>query len=201
MLPGIRKRFNPSVPCSARTTGGQRAAALARTGGRFHVAVRGILDGRRVDRVEQVECVRSALAAADRWPDVLAAARDPLLTTIVSNTTEAGYAPCDDDRPDDAPPRSFPAKLLRVLLERRAARLPAPTILPCELLPANADTLCDCVVEQACRWAIPAASVDWVVGACQWRNTLVDRIVGSLAAGDPLAARDPLACVAEPYAS
>ena len=185
---------------AVQSTGAARADALSARGCRFRVAVRGIFDGRRVDRVERVESVRQAFSAASQWPEIVAAACGTSLCTIVSNTTEAGYRLCDDDRPGDAPPRSFPAKLLAVLQARWAAGLSGPTMLPCELLPANGDTLRDRVVEQAGRWSCPAALIDWLVGACRWRNTLVDRIVGSLPADDPLAVEDPLACVAEPFA-
>jgi tagaturonate reductase len=190
----------PRYVAAVQTTGAERAAALAARDGRFHVAVRGIAEGRRVDRVEEVQSIRRALSAASQWPEILAVACGETLRTIVSNTTEAGYRLCDEDRPDDAPPRSFPAKLLLVLQARYAAGLPGATILPCELLPANGETLRDRVVGQAGRWNLAKDLVDWLVGRCRWCNTLVDRIVGSLPADDPLTAEDPLACVTEPFA-
>ncbi len=104
------------------------------------------------------------------------------------------------DRADDALPRSFPAKLLVLLAHRFRAGADPWIILPCELLDENAQRLKGLVLQQADLWKLPAALVDWLHDACQWRSTLVDRIVSAPAEGDLLAARDPLMAVAEPFA-
>jgi len=101
-----------------QSTGDDRAGGLNRQGGKYHVIVRGLVDGAVVDRVETVESVSRALVAGTQWDEVRALARSPHLRVILSNTTEAGYALDAADRPADAPPRSFPAKLLAVLRER-----------------------------------------------------------------------------------
>jgi len=156
--------------------------------------------GQAIDRIVEVAGIRRGLTAAGQWPDVLAAARSPELELIVSNTTEAGFALTAGDAPDDAPPQSFPAKLLAVLRERFRAGLSGVTILPCELLDRNAERLRDLALQQAGLWSLPRDFLAWLREACRWRSTLVDRIVSSPPPGDPLAAQDPLFAVAEPFA-
>ena len=184
-----------------QSTGRDREAQLTARGGRFHIAIRGWSGGELVDRVEEVASVSMALAAADDWPAVQTLAESPALELIVTNATEAGFALDPHDSPDTVPPRSFPAKLLDVLRRRHAARLPGLTILPCELLDDNAARLLALVEEQARRWEVPIKLIEWIREACQWRSTLVDRIVAAPRPGDPLAAEDPLLAVCEPYAA
>lgn len=177
-----------------------RAAALNRQGGRYHVVVRGFEAGRVIDRVETCESVSRALVAADAWPEVLTLARSPGLRVILSNTTEKGYDLDPGDGPASAPPRSFPAKLLAVLRARFDAGLPGLTVVPCELRESQADLLFGLVVGLARRWGQPEAFVSWLGASCFWLNTLVDRIVTGTPAEHPLLAADPLLTVCEPYA-
>jgi tagaturonate reductase len=183
-----------------QSTGSERAEAFRRQRGRYHVAIRGLDAGRRMDHITEVRSVSRALAAASQWDDVLQVARSESLQTIISNTTEAGFATDPDDSPTDQPPGCFPAKLLTVLKARRDAGLPGVKILPCELLEANGSRLRDLVLEMAKRWELPASFVAWLQEECSWRNTLVDRIVSAPPARDPLASTDPLFAVAEPFA-
>ncbi len=183
-----------------QSTGADRAKAFKVQDGRYHVAIRGLDRGQRVDRTIEVRSISRALAAASEWEEVLELAGCESLRTIISNTTEAGYGLDGSDRLGDAPPLSFPAKLLTVLSVRFEAGASGVTILPCELLEGNGDRLLRLVVEQAEKWGLPAVMVDWLRAECSWHNTLVDRIVSAPPPGDPLAASDPLFAVAEPFA-
>ncbi len=186
-----------------QSTDRARADALNAAGGRYHVAVRGFADGRVVDEVESVDSVSRALHAGTQWSEVRAVAASPDLRHIFSNTTEAGFAIDDRDvaRPADAvAPHSFPAKLLDVLLTRHAAGLPAPTIVPCELIEQNGQKLRTLVLTQAARWQVAPAAVAWLTDACVWLDNLVDRIVPGAPAEHPLKASDPLLLSAEPFA-
>jgi tagaturonate reductase len=182
-----------------QTTGDQRADLFHRQGGRYHVLVRGLAGGEVVDRVEESASVSRALAAARQWDEVRAVARAPELRFVLSNTAEAGYDLHAADRPADAPPRSFPAKLLLVLKERFQAGRPGVTVLPCELFESNADRLLGLVLQLASAWGMPEGLKDWIRTECVWPNALVDRIV-ALPTDHPLLAQDPLLVVAEPYA-
>lgn len=182
-----------------QSTASSRAEALGQQGGAYHVVVRGYEHGTLVDRVERVTSIRRALQATSEWPAVLATARSPEVQYIISNTTEAGYALDDADRLDDAPPKSFPAKLTRVLWERFQASVRAPAIVPCELFERNADKLRALVVQLAERWQLPREFVDYVQSQCVWLCNLVDCIVTPGPADHALAASDPLLIQAEPY--
>jgi tagaturonate reductase len=183
-----------------QSTEGQRANLLNERGGRYHVVVRGLENGKPVDRVQEVASVSRGLDARRQWAEVLAVARSPQLRLILSNTTESGYTLDPADGPTDAPPRSYPAKLLAVLHERHRAGVAAPVIVPCELFEKNADKLRGIVAGLARDWRLPADFVAWLTDDCVWLNNLVDRIVTGTPAEHPLRAEDPLLTVAEPFA-
>jgi len=183
-----------------QSTGDDVAKKLNSRGGMYHIVIRGLEGGQRVDRVEDVACVSRAIAAASDWPSVLDIARSIDLRYIVSNTTEAGYKLDADDGADRATPTSFPAKLLAVLRARFECGRPPVTIIPCELIENQADVLQWTVVELAATWNLPPALVEWIRDECVWLNTLVDRIVVGPPKDHPLAAEDPLLIMAEPFA-
>jgi tagaturonate reductase len=183
-----------------QSTEGQRANLLNDRGGRYHVVVRGLVNGQPVDRVQEVASVSRGLDARRQWEEVLAVGRSPQLRLILSNTTESGYTLDPADGPTDAPPRSFPAKLLAVLRERHRAGVPAPILIPCELFEKNADKLRGLVVGLARDWHLSAEFIAWLSDDCLWLNNLVDRIVTGKPAEHRLLAEDPLLTVAEPFA-
>jgi len=183
-----------------QSTPGPRAERINAQKGTYHVLVRGISDGRRVEEVERVESVGRGIIADTRWDEVLAVARSPDLGAIISNTTEKGNDLDDSDSPSSAPPRSFPGKLLLCLRTRFEAGLGGVAIVPCELFDDNADRLL-CIVESlAERWGLPADLRRWVRGSCHWHNSLVDRVVTGRPDEHPLRRRDELLTACEPYA-
>src|SRR5579884_1977069 len=183
-----------------QSIGEERAAALNRQQGRYHVAVRGYEGGAVVDRIETSASISRALVAASQWDEVRALARSPQLRIVLSNTTESGYNLDPTDKPTDAPPRSFPAKLLAVLHERFEAVASGLTIVPCELREHNADTLRGLLLQLARDWGLAEDFAAWMERECVWLNTLVDRIVVDPSADHPLRAEDALLAVCEPYA-
>jgi tagaturonate reductase len=183
-----------------QTTGENRANLLAQQGGRYHVAVRALSDGKVVDEILESASISRALVASRQWPEILTVACSPALRAILSNTAERGYELDPGDGPELAPPRSFPAKLLQVLKQRFEAGLPGLTILPCELFENNADKLLAIVLGLAASWKLPLALKEWLQTACTWRNALVDRIVCSQPTDIARLRDDPLAVAAEPYA-
>lgn len=183
-----------------QSTGRARADALNAAGGRYHVALQGMENGKPVDCTEAVESISRALFAGTDWPSVLEVAASPDLRWVVSNTTEAGFALSDADAAEGGVPVSFPAKLLAVLLERFRAGLSGVTVLPCELIEANGTRLSGLVMEQAARWKVDGAALEWLRGECRWVNSLVDRIVPGPPRTHPLLGKDPLLLSAEPFA-
>ncbi len=183
-----------------QSTGTGRAEALNRAKGRYHVVIQGYSEGRVIDETEEVSSISRALHAGTEWEKVLEIAAAPELRWIVSNTTEAGFALDEEDFSREGVPRSFPAKLLAVLLARHAAGLPGPSILPCELIEENGRRLRELVLEQASRWNIPEGVQAWLREGCLWVNNLVDRIVPGPPEKHPLLGKDPLLLSAEPFA-
>lgn len=184
-----------------QSTGQERAEALNRAQGSYHVAIQGFENGRVIDETQTVDAISEALHADSQWERVLEVGIDPDLTLILSNTTEAGLALDSADDSRGGVPRSFPGKLLEVLLARWEASETGPWIVPCELVESNAKRLRDLVLEQAVRWTIPEDACAWIRHECRWVNSLVDRIVPGPPQEHPLLSEDPLLLSAEPYAS
>jgi tagaturonate reductase len=177
----------------AGTTGSpesrRRIAAFA-SGQPYPVLVKGLREGAIVDERVEVMSIGAGVDAFTEWDELerlFIAAR-----CAVSNTADRGYETDRDDRPDAGPPRSFPAKLAKLLLARHQAGADPITLFPCELTPTNGQVLRGVVLEMLDRWQAPETARRWVAEECLWVNSLVDRIVS-----EPL---EPLGAVAEPYA-
>ena len=156
----------------------------------YPVLVKGLSEGAIVDERAEVSSVGSGVDAATQWDELerlFVAAR-----CAISNTADRGYETDPTDRPDAGPPRSFPAKLAKLLLARHRARAEPITFFPCELTPTNGQVLRGVVLDILDRWQAPETARRWVGEECVWVNSLVDRIVS-----EPL---EPLGAVAEPYA-
>ncbi len=173
-----------------------RLAALARAEG-YPVHLRGLRHGRNVDEVVQVTAVKQAWHAERDWPRLLEAMATHV-QVIVSNTADQGFDLDPTDTSDllgatPSVPRSFPARLLALLLHRWRHLPDAPmTLFPCELIGRNGHTLREQVVGLATAWKAPAPFVTYLREHCVWVNSLVDRIVSA-----PL---HPVGAIAEPYA-
>jgi tagaturonate reductase len=177
----------------AGTTGSpesrRRIAAFA-AGKPYRVLVKGLAHGAIVNETVEVGSVGLGVDAATQWDELerlFIAAR-----CAVSNTADRGYDTDPSDRPDGGPPKSFPAKLARLLLARHRAGAGPITLFPCELTPANGEVLRDVTLGVLESWQAPREARRWVAEECLWVNSLVDRIVS-----EPL---EPLGAVAEPYA-
>jgi len=185
---------------AVETTGSGMAARLAAQGSAYHLVVRGLVDGRPVERVTRISAIDRTIDARADWPAVLAAACDPDLRAIVSNVTEAGYV----TDPDPATPPAtgaYPGKLLALLLARDAAGLAPVPVLPCELVERNGERLRSLVLEEAARQGTDPVTVARIDRATPWGVTLVDRIVTTPLLPLPDGTDDPLAVAAEPFAS
>lgn len=184
------------VQTTANPQSTARVAALSGGAG-YPVRIRGLRDGARIDTEVRGRAIVQALQADADWRRVRELACGPV-EVIVSNTGDRGYELDADDGPGlldatDRAPRSFIAKLL-VLLHARWQRDPARplTILPCELIARNGDTLRGLVMDLARAWGLPPAFIDSLGQQCVWANSLVDRIVSQ--------AIEPVGAVTEPYA-
>lgn len=169
----------------------RRRLAFFNQGRPYRVHVQGLADGGVVDEWIEVSSIGRGLDANLEWPEV-----ENLFVNearwVVSNTGDRGYELDADDKPQGAVPRSFPAKLAKLMAARwRAGRAPL-TLLPCELIVGNGDKLGSLVLGIAQSWGLGEAFQRWAGQECVFVNSLVDRIVS-----EPL---EPLGAVAEPYA-
>lgn len=165
-----------------RPIAGGNPHTLDEQDGLYTVLSRGIDEaGAVVSEARVVAAIRREIAAHGAWDEVLALARDPAITVVVSNTTDAGIAYVSTVAYTDAPPVSFPAKMTRLLHERWKAFDGAIEagwqMLACELIDHNGDELRRIVLQHAAEWGLEPAFISWVETANSFYNTLVDRIV------------------------
>jgi len=128
-----------------------------------------------------ISSVNRELSTYRDFEAFLDVARNQDIRFVFSNTTEAGIAFDGNDRFDDVPPGSFPAKMTRFLYERftvlGGSAESGLIFLPCELIDNNGDALKECILKYAEAWGLESGFTDWVRNANTFCSTLVDRIV------------------------
>lgn len=149
--------------------------------GLYTLFMNGIKKGEKIQDIQLISNIVKAINPYSDFADYLALAKEPALQFMVSNTTEAGIEFLDTDTPDMQPPAAFPAKLTLLLHERfkhfNGDASKAVTIIPCELIDYNSETLKKCILQYCDLWNLDAAFVKWVSEDCTYHSTLVDRIV------------------------
>lgn len=143
----------------------------------YNLYIRGIKNGKKVCAHTEINSVSRAVNPYSDFDGFLALAHNPDFRFIISNTTEAGIEYVQDNKFEDRPANSFPAKLTQLLYERFKAGLNGFVILSCELIDNNADELKKCVLKYALQWELGKDFYNWVVNENKFCNTLVDRIV------------------------
>ncbi|MFH1513424.1 MAG: tagaturonate reductase, partial [Bacillota bacterium] len=176
---------------------------------RYTVLLRGLEDGKRVEKTRIVTCVQDAVDCYTEYEKYAGFARLESLRFIVSNTTEAGIVLDEEDRFAFTPPRSYPGKLTKFLFERAEAFDYSPDkgliILPVELIDDNGTALQKYVLELAKQWKLGNRFIGWLNDACVFASTLVDRIVTgyprdeAAAIWEKLGYEDQLLDTAEPF--
>lgn len=144
--------------------------------GVYHQFLRGIENGEVVNDCIKVESISRGVDPYTDYAEYLKLAHNPDMHVIISNTTEAGIEYLGTEKLDDAPPKSFPAKLTALLYERFNAGLPGFIILSCELIDNNGKELEACVLKYADLWQLPEEFKAWIKAENHFCNTLVDRI-------------------------
>lgn len=200
--------FNGRVVVVKSTDRGD-STAFERQDGLYTICTRGIENGQIVAENTISTAISRVLSAQEDWAEVLACAANPLLRTVISNTTEIGIRLVSEDV-RQMPPASFPGKLLAFLYARfRAFQGDVGMgliIVPTELLPDNGTLLESIIFELAHLNRLELQFIEWMENACVFCNSLVDRIVPGAPPADQSAAlfreigyRDDLLIVAEPY--
>ena len=149
--------------------------------GLYTLFTKGIRNGEEVEEKELITNIVKGIDPYAEFDAFIDLATEEALEFIISNTTEAGIAFVDTDTPDMRPPSSFPAKLTLLLFKRyshfNGAMDKGLSIIPCELINYNSDTLRQIILDYIAKWSLPEDFREWVVTACSFHNTLVDRIV------------------------
>lgn len=149
--------------------------------GLYTLFMNGIKKGEKIQDIELITNIVKAINPYTDFAAYLALAKEEELQFIVSNTTEAGIEFVDSDTPDMQPPAAFPAKLTVLLHERfkhfNGDASKGLTIIPCELIDYNSETLKKCILQYCDLWKLEDAFKTWVSDACTYHSTLVDRIV------------------------
>lgn len=200
--------FNGSI-LVVKSTDSAGVDSFDKQDGLYTICVRGIEHGQTVEDYILNESISRVLSANEHWDKVLEAAHNPALQLVISNTTEVGIVPVDDNIHLNPPP-SFPGKLLAFLYERYkafdGAERAGLVIIPTELIVDNADTLKTYLNELAIKNQLEEQFINWMNEANHFCNSLVDRIVpGKLNAEDHkdvmarLGYRDELMILAESF--
>ena len=149
--------------------------------GLYTLFTKGIKDGKEVESKELITNIVKGINPYTDFYQYLELAKEGQLQFIISNTTEAGIAYVPTDTPDMQPPSSFPAKLTVLLYKRythfKGAADKGLTIIPCELINYNSDALRKIILDYIAQWKLEDGFKDWLLNACTFHNTLVDRIV------------------------
>lgn len=177
--------------------------------GVYTVLMRGIEKNQIVETAEVIQSVSRCINPYENYHALLELAQSPDLKAIISNTTEAGIVYRPGDKPDDAPPSSYPAKMAAILHARYKAFEGAEDkgllILPVELIERNGDNLKACVLKYADEWNLGSDFPSWIESANCFANTLVDRIVTGYPAdeieqiSEKLGYEDRLIVTCEPF--
>lgn len=149
--------------------------------GLYTLFLKGIQKGQIIQQTELITNLVKGIDPYVNFEDYLSLSIEESLQFVISNTTEAGIAYVPSDTMDMRPPSSFPAKLT-VLLYNRFKHFngnpeKALTIIPCELINHNSESLKEIILKYCDDWSLEEGFKTWLNVHCSFHSTLVDRIV------------------------
>ena len=127
------------------------------------------------ERRETLRSLLGVLVAPENPGAVLDAIAAPATRIVSLTVTEKGYHPEPADLARPGAPRSTLGFLVHGLALRRARGLAPLTLLSCDNLASNGDTLRGLVLAFARE--VDGALADWIDRECRFPNSMVDRIV------------------------
>ena len=120
--------------------------------GLYTLFMKGLKKDQEIQDIELISNIVKGVDPYTDFNDYLSLAREESLEFIISNTTEAGISYVSSDTPEMQPPSSFPAKLTVLLYERfkhfKGDTNKGLTIIPCELINHNAETLKEIILKK-----------------------------------------------------
>lgn len=150
--------------------------------GLYTTIIRGLNEqGEEVSESRIIRSVNNEINPYQNYEEYLALAHDKNIRFVFSNTTESGISYHENDKFDDRPPISFPAKITRLLFERfnyfKGDINKGWVIIPCELIDYNGEALKALILRYTQEWQLSAEFIQWLESANTFCSTLVDRIV------------------------
>lgn len=149
--------------------------------GLYTTVLRGVMNGETVADFRQITSVERCVNPYEQFDEYMALSTLDTVRFVISNTTEAGIAYNPKDKKDDKPQSSFPGKVTAFLYNRykhfNGALDKGIIFIPCELIDKNGDNLKKYVLQYAKEWNLEAEFTAWIENACDFCNSLVDRIV------------------------
>lgn len=150
--------------------------------GLYTTVIRGLNEkGEEVSDSRIIRSVNNEINLYQNYDEYLALAHNENIRFVFSNTTESGISYHENDKFDDKPAVSFPAKITRLLFERfnyfKGDTSKGWVIIPCELIDYNGEALKALILRYAQEWQLSKDFVQWIESANTFCSTLVDRIV------------------------
>jgi tagaturonate reductase len=148
---------------------------------RYTVSLRGRVNGQEQVSNRIITSIADAIDAYREYDRYASLSKIDTLRYVVSNTTEAGIVFDETDEMGLNPPKSYPGKLTKLLYERylhfQGDLGKGLIILPVELIDDNGIKLKETVLQLVQLWGLEEAFTEWLLEACIFCSTLVDRII------------------------
>jgi tagaturonate reductase len=171
--------FNGRIVVVKSTAAGD-VSDFEKQDGLYTLCIRGIEGDQKIEENVINASISRVLNASGEWPQILQCAHDPNMSIVISNTTEVGIQFLKEDI-RNAPPKSFPGKLLAFLYERfkafNGSEQSGMVIIPTELIPDNGNKLEAILLELSYLNGLEDNFIDWLEQSNYFCNSLVDRIV------------------------
>jgi len=149
--------------------------------GLYTLFMKGVKKGVEIQETELITNIVKGVDPYANFNDYLNLAKEESLEFVISNTTEAGISYVQSDTIEMQPPSSFPAKLTLLLHERfkcfNGDKSKGVTIIPCELINHNSETLKEIILQYILDWNLSDDFKTWIMENNAFHSTLVDRIV------------------------
>ncbi|GHV94389.1 altronate oxidoreductase [Spirochaetia bacterium] len=165
--------------------------------GLYTTVLRGVQKGQTTEEIRTIRSVSRCINPYSAHEEYMRCAENPDLRFVISNTTEAGIAYSPDDKPEDKPQKSYPGKVTAFLYRRfthfAGDTAKALVFIPCELIDKNGDKLKEIVLRYATEWNLGDDFLKWLA-ACDFCNSLVDRIVTGYPKDEAAALCEKIGC-------
>ena len=148
--------------------------------GLYTLFMKGVKKGEEIQEIELIDNIVKCVDPYLNFKEYLNLAKEESLEFIISNTTEAGITYVASDTSEMQPPSSFPAKLTLLLHERfihfKGDKSKGLTIIPCELINHNSETLREIILTYISDWNLGDDFKTWILESNSFHSTLVDMV-------------------------